>query len=360
MSRGEKEFGPGLDGDKGGGFRQAAGRMFGDGQNPLRWSLPLYRLAGIQVRVHVLYVLCVIGYLLSTLDHDAIGFWLMALAMAGLFVLVLLHEYGHCLACRRVGGEADEIIMWPLGGLASCRPPHEWRANLVTTLGGPLVNVLLWPILGVTLWQLAGWSSIVFNPFDPKTALGGLHLQSGGRTPYWLIGLWWLYYLNAVLLFFNVVPMFPMDGGRALQALLWRRHGEQAAARTVTTVGFGAAAVLFVFGAVFRDGQVMMAIAAFGAVACWFERRRLELLSTPDGGMVGLDLTGSLAPDAAQPPRSKPKAPSRGELKRKQREEEEQAEVDRILAKIAGTGMSSLTKAERRALERATERRRGR
>src|SRR5689334_8306909 len=89
------------------------------------WSLPLFTVPrwvpwvrGIHVRIHILYILVAISELLGALRQDAIGFQ-YALAMMGtLLVLVLLHEFGHCAACRLVGGQADEILMWPLGGLA--------------------------------------------------------------------------------------------------------------------------------------------------------------------------------------------------------------------------------------------------
>src|SRR5690606_8066625 len=109
--------------------------------NILSWSLPLYRLWGIQVRLHLLFIIFVAAELVRGASAGYFGH--SAMAMLGLFGLVLLHEYGHSFACRRVGGDADEILLWPLGGLAYCAPPHNWKANLVTTLGGPAVNVVL-------------------------------------------------------------------------------------------------------------------------------------------------------------------------------------------------------------------------
>lgn len=312
------------------------------------------------MRVHLIFVVMIIAELLWSMVHQTIGWPFMAMAMASLFLLVLLHEYGHCIACRRMGGTADQILMWPLGGLAFCEPPDGWKPAFVTTLGGPLVNAVLWPVLGAVLWWLAGPGAVIFNPFDPKTVMTGLHMGARVAAPYWLLAaLFWVYYTNAVLLVFNLVPMLPLDGGRLLRSLIWARRGETAASWASVTVGMVAAAVLFILGTVW-DQSTLVGIAILGAVVCWLERRRLRFAATAEVGIPGVDY-GKIGADASDEPRKPvPKEPSRGEVKRKQREEEEQAEVDGILAKIAGTGMSSLTKAERKALERATERRRGR
>src|ERR1051325_217595 len=93
-------------------------------------SLPLFTMprrvpaiGGIHVRIHITYILLIVGRLLSTLGKDGWPIKSVASTMGTLFLLVLLHEFGHCVACRRVGGDADEVLMWPLGGLAMCSPP---------------------------------------------------------------------------------------------------------------------------------------------------------------------------------------------------------------------------------------------
>src|SRR5262245_7806750 len=113
-------------------------------RDPMSWSIPLFRAFGIQVRLHILYIIITLGLVLRAVslmpDH-----WLdvVLVAVVLLFIAVLLHEFGHCFAARRVDGEADEILMWPLGGLAYCAVPHTPRANLITAVGGPLVNVAI-------------------------------------------------------------------------------------------------------------------------------------------------------------------------------------------------------------------------
>lgn len=345
-------------GSAGGFFR----RVFGDGENPLTWAVPLYRAWGIQVKIHIFFIILIIARLIWAIPQDRMGLWFVVIGMIALFVLVLLHEYGHCIACRRVGGTADQILMWPLGGLAMCSPPHNWRDDLITTVGGPGVNVLLWPVFGAALWIVlpsgAVMDALVFNPFRPELVIGGLRL-SDGTQPLWLIALWWFYYINIILLFLNVLlPMYPMDGARIVQAILWRRMGHRRATGIVVTAGLVTALVIFAFSLI-GDARYLMGLAVFGGIVCWIERRRLRMTEDPVlGGLPGYDfdkgylgMPGEEEPDLRR---------ERAEEKRRKKAEAEQAELDRILAKIAATGMASLTRAEKRWLERATQKRRAR
>lgn len=115
-----------------------------------------------------------------------------------LFSIVLLHEFGHALACRSVGGEADRIVLWPLGGAAFVNPPPRPGALLWSIAAGPLVNVV---ILGISIPLL-----ILYHG-DPsplgKFIVRGLFIQ------------------NLILLLFNLLPIYPLDGGQIVRALLW-------------------------------------------------------------------------------------------------------------------------------------------
>lgn len=332
-----------------GGFRDGVGRAFAE--DPLNWALPLYTAFGIRVRVHVVLILFAVAQLIyAALTPDTIGPGFMLLAIASLFLLVLAHEYGHCVACRRVGGEADDILMWPLGGLATCVPPERWGAHLVTTLGGPAVNVaLLVPLSGLVLLAGGGWEGVLFNPFFPAETIKGMSAPSDGA--FWvLVGVWWLHYMNLVLLAFNVlIPMYPLDGARIVHALLWKRLGLERATLIGVNVGIASAVVLVVFGMVTRE-TMLMGIGLFGGIVCWVERRRLTAPEELAGPAIDL----SAAFD--RPEREEP--PSKREAREIERRRRAQEEVDRILAKIAGSGMQSLSPRERRTLEQETARRR--
>jgi stage IV sporulation protein FB len=340
------------------GFRRGLRRVFGEGENPLTWSLPLYTAFGIRVRIHLFFVIWIVVELLQSMARSNIGWQFTGLGIAALFGLVLLHEYGHCYACRRVGGTADQILLWPLGGLASCLPPYGWKPDLITTVGGPAVNLVLWPLFGTLLAVLIPAGNIIpalfFNPFDPAQGLGEVRLTDGTQ-PMWLYAIWWLYYTNAVLFLFNVlVPMYPMDSGRILHALLWSRLGDRRALAITINVGFVVAVILFIVGMTGGNG-LLMGLALFGGITCWLEKRRLAMMDPVVGAYDFERGYQSLPREDETAKERKAKAAER----RRKEQEKEQAELDRILAKIAGSGMNSLTGAEKKWLQRATERRRG-
>lgn len=323
-------------------FRAMLARIFGDADNPMQWAVTLGSVAGIRVRLHVVFIIYVVAQLLfAGIARDSIGLGFTAITMAWLFVIVLLHEFGHCLACRWVGGEADDILMWPLGGLASVMPPDTPRAHLITTIGGPAVNALLLPVFALAMMAYGIGDRILFNPLDIGFALGGL---TWGQTALFLA-----HAVNLVILCFNLfVPVFPLDGGRILHALLWIRMGKRAAMDIALTVGFVGSIALGIFGLV-ANQTLLLGIAVFAGVTCFLERRTLRAAD---------DLTSPWAESAQwREEDEKPRGPSKKELKQRERERVDQEELDRVLAKIADEGMDSLSRAERRTLERATKKR---
>jgi Zn-dependent protease len=338
--------------DGGGGFGNAVRRIFGDGENPLSWALPLYTAWGIAVKVHIFYIVFIVIELIRSIPAGGMGLTYAAIWMATLFVLVLLHEYGHCIACRRVEGDADRILMWPLGGLAYCMPPHTWQAHLITAIGGPMVNVVLWPVLGVLLWLATGsLSSVIFNPFDWNLAFHSLATRADTQ-PLWLITLWFAYFMNAVLLGFNMLlPMYPMDAGRVLQTFIWRAKGYARSMRIATISGMVVAGILAVVAITMQE-MLLFAIALFGGITCWIEKRRIDVEGI--GEFEGYDFSrGYQGMPDARPARS-----GRAAERRRKREAREQAELERILDKIKTSGMGKLSKRERRFLERESKRRR--
>jgi Zn-dependent protease len=330
----------------GGGRWSGLQRLLGDGENPLAWGLPLYTAFGVRVKIHFLFLIYIAAMLIQAAFNGSLAF--QAGYMGILFGLVLLHEYGHCFACRRVGGEADQIVLWPLGGLAYCAPPHHWRAEFVTVVGGPAVNLVLLPVLAGAVWLVTGeFGAVVFNPFNPGHA-GAVAAVAAERfgVPFWVVaGLWMTHYVNFVLLAFNMlVPMFPMDAGRMVQALMWRKMGYGRSMDIAVTVGLAAAIALGVIAIV--SGQtLLLGVAIFGGITCWTERQRLRFLAT--GGIVEDDFI----PVA-------PREPTRADRRREAREREHFQRVERILDKIKHDGMASLSRGERKTLEKETRRQR--
>jgi stage IV sporulation protein FB len=352
---------------EGGGFRRAMRRIFVEGDNFYGWSFPLFTvprwvpgLRGIEVRIHLLFVVFVIAQLIWPLTRDSVGFAFAAFSMFTLWTLVLLHEFGHCLACRLVGGEADRVLLWPLGGLAMCRPPHRWKASLITTLGGPGVNFVLIPVFGGLILLLGGgWGAIVFNPFNP-TAVWINEPWFVYDTAYWRYFLWSAYYVNLLLFSFNMLlVMYPMDAGRIVQELLWWRIGYRKSMLIATNLGLVMAFVVGAFALMSRPTQsTLFAIAVFGGITCFNQRRMLAVMEDEPGWAYDTDKGhGGFGDDPATAAQQKA---YKAALKRQQKEAETQREVDRILDKIRDKGMQSLSGRERAILKDATERGKGR
>jgi Zn-dependent protease len=163
------------------------------------YSLPLGRYFGINVRLHFTFLL----YAFSRVsDYGHVGFGLTY--VGGLYFSILLHEFGHALAARWCDGDATDILLWPLGGLAFVRPAFNPTAHLITTVAGPFVTLVLW----LCFWGAMNLLTLVFP-------------SPTGVIPYvyWFCGE--MRELNLWLLIFNLIPAFPMDGGRILRDTLW-------------------------------------------------------------------------------------------------------------------------------------------
>ena len=148
-----------------------------------------------------------------------------ALEYLGLFAMVTLHEFGHALACRQTGGQAERIFLWPLGGIAFVSPPPRAGAMLWSIAAGPLVNVALVPILtfAQSAAARAGWVNTNLDAYLVLT---------------------WLWRINLALLVFNLLPIYPLDGGQILRALLWFPFGQIRSLFIATAIGFVGGAVL--------------------------------------------------------------------------------------------------------------------
>lgn len=346
-----------------------ARRTFGGGgDNPMTWSLPIGSLFGITVRVSLIYILWMV---LRLVQAKSIGWTYELWSLGSLFVLVLLHEFGHCLACRRVGGEADNILMWMCGGLASCRPPHNWRAALITTIGGPAVNVVLLPVFAGAMLALgAPLRALLFFPFglDGGAALGeawhaALSSLLDRGLPVWLIyALFTLHVANAGLLLFNLcLVFFPFDGGRIVQELLWRRYGYGKSMWLATGFGLIGAAVIGLLALFTRDFQLLL-IAGFGGFTCYTQRQQLRFIGEGQGDMGlsegGWDGGGESWKVGPSTSRASQKAAEKARKQAQQARaaaEAESAELDRILAKIKEKGMASLSGREQAFLRKTSQ-----
>jgi len=348
-------------------------------RDPFSWSIPTVRLFGIHVRVHLLFPLVAVGLILrAAYAKDAVsGGWIDASILMGLlFLSVLLHEFGHCFGARWVGGDASEVLMWPLGGLASVEVPNTPRANFITTLAGPAVNVILC-LLALTALQVVHEPHLQphWNPFNylGRDQTGDVPLSTwGGSTvhvsPYGSAALLaWFFWCNYFLALINLLLIgFPLDGGRLLQCALWPYVGYRQATLSAVFAGFVTMFVVGLYAIVVND-MLPLALAIFIYVAC--KQQWIILETGGEESVFGYDFSQgytSLERDqpAAAPPKPKlswwQRWKQRRAANRMQREQErreaDEARMDQLLEKISAQGMGSLTEEERRFMKLFSDR----
>lgn len=209
-------------------------------------SIHLFRFKGIDVFLHWSWFLIAVFEIQSRSGRYTSIAWNI-LEYLVLFAIVLTHEFGHALACRQVKGIADHIVLWPLGGVAYVNPPPRPGATLWSIAAGPLVNVALLPVLWGLFSVSTGW---------------------GGVDPNFRRFLYSIAWINTGLLIFNILPIFPLDGGQILRALLWFPFGRARSLMIATIIGFIGVAAFLLFA--FRSGSLWIgAIAIFMLLNCW-------------------------------------------------------------------------------------------
>jgi Zn-dependent protease len=211
-------------------------------------SIRLFRLAGIDVFLHFSWFLVAAYEIESRKGRYSSVTW-NVLEYLALFLIVLMHEFGHALACRQVGGRADQIVLWPLGGVAYVDPPPRPGATLWSIAAGPLVNVALMPVLFVlvTLGRSSGWADAMPDLYRLVRAV---------------------LYMNLGLLIFNILPIYPLDGGQILRALLWFVLGRGRSLMVATILGLIGTAG-FIGLALWRQDIWLGAISLFVLMNCW-------------------------------------------------------------------------------------------
>lgn len=214
----------------------------------MRGSYRLGQAFGIGVFVHWSFAL-LLGYVvLSTLGSG--GGWVIALNSA-IFVLavfgcVLLHEFGHSLAARRYGIGTHDITLLPIGGVARLESiPEDPKQELVIAVAGPAVNVVIAAVLSLL--------AVVLKVPVPVT---GMAMVSDAAILHGLIS------ANIILVIFNMIPAFPMDGGRVLRAFVAMRKGTLAATEIAAKIG-KVMAVLMCVGAIYLKAPFLFLTAAF-------------------------------------------------------------------------------------------------
>jgi Zn-dependent protease len=211
-------------------------------------SIHLFRLFGIDVFLHWSWFL-VAAYEISSRKGSYSSITWNVVEYLALFLIVTMHEFGHALACRQVGGTADHIVLWPLGGVAYVNPPQRPGATLWSIAAGPLVNVGLLVILFVTGNLSHGSAWLAASP--------DLHAL--------LRAIW---EINLGLLIFNILPIYPLDGGQILRSLLWFVLGRARSLMAAAVIGLLGAAG-FILLAIKIQSIWIGAIAVFVLMNSW-------------------------------------------------------------------------------------------
>lgn len=341
-------------------------------RDPMSWSIPVFRLFGIQVKVHIFFIVFAIGLFLRqlTLLQYQNVWWLdmFLLSFVVLFASVLLHEFGHCFGARYVGGDAREILIWPLGGLAYTEVPHRPGALFVTVAAGPAVNVLIC-LVCVTAIVASGFVPSLNPLADPHRA--ELTNYRDGRvytSPYmvklyktgtekeeptykeltekmkeyeqanktrlpkptdtdefakaaasmgydravasgWLIWLYRIFWLNLILFLFNMLPAYPLDGGQLLQSVVWARTDHRRGVVVAAYTGM-AFAIVFLIVSMAANESMFLALSLFMLYSASMKLAQLEA----DEGPFGYDFSAgytSLEKDDEPAPRPKRPGPIR-------------------------------------------------
>lgn len=229
----------------------------------------LFRAFGIQVSLHWTWFL--LAYYRFQEGKDAYDqpAWKVA-EIVSLFGIVLLHEFGHSLACRSVGGQADQIILWPFGGIAFVQPPHRPGAFLWSIAAGPLVNVALFPVFFAVKY-FAIHSGIISIDSDEDYFIK------------------MIYRINLGLLVFNILPIYPLDGGQIFQSILWFFIGYPKS--VIVAAGLGLLAGVGVAIYAFTNGEMWLGFIAFFLLSqSWrsFQRAREILKYEKQQGRDGV------------------------------------------------------------------------
>lgn len=234
----------------------------------MSWSIPIGTVKGTVIRLHLTFLLFLLW--IGVVHHARGG---PAAAFEGvlfvvlLFLCVLLHEFGHIFAARRYGVATPDVTLLPIGGVARLeRIPEEPGQELVVALAGPAVNLVIAGLLYLVLGGVVPAEGMAIH--DPRVDM-----------------LARLAAVNLFLVVFNLIPAFPMDGGRVLRAFLAYRLGYGRATQIAATIGQGLAFLLGILG-LLNGNPFLLFIAVFVYLAASSEAHAVQMRETARGIIV--------------------------------------------------------------------------
>jgi Zn-dependent protease/CBS domain-containing protein len=234
----------------------------------MRWSLNLGSVAGTAIRIHVTFLLFLIWLgAIYYRQGGAEAAWQGTIFIVLIFLCVLLHELGHVFAARYYGVPTSDVTLWPFGGIASMeRMPDKPGQELVVALAGPAVNVVI--AAGLLLWL--GPRLDPANLTQIENPAVSMAAKVAGA--------------NIILVLFNMIPAFPMDGGRVLRAVLAMRMGNARATELAATIGQGFAVVFGILGIFYNPMLIIIAVFIF--LAASGEAAQAQLRAVAQGTLV--------------------------------------------------------------------------
>jgi stage IV sporulation protein FB len=322
----------------------------------MNWSFKIFTIFRIPVLVHWTLPLFMAGQFIGDLANTPEGYHGIVLkyslaSMALLFIQVLTHELGHCWGARRVGEHAEQILLWPLGGLAYVGHTEDPRRDWIITIAGPAVTVL-WALISAGGLLAMGFQ-LTLDSFNPL----GSWWPAGARD-----FLPWLLATNlrmsVVLAAFNLlVPAYPLDGCRLLLGFLTVRIGPGPAMRTTAMIAIPTGVVIAMLG--FWKNSVLVILlgiwVTIQSIALYRQAHQAGEFGESSYSGRGYVIRDEKRKEGFFQRRRREKR-ERALARRDAEEAELRAKVDELLDKVNRNGIASLTPAERKTLEDASSR----
>jgi Zn-dependent protease/CBS domain-containing protein len=222
-------------------------------------------ISGIPIRLHFTFLLLIIWLAVSGIGNGGAG---MALVVLGLFFCVALHELGHSLVAQRYGYTVRDITLYPIGGVAAIEGSPTPRHELFIALAGPMVNVVIAAVLGVALMAMGRLP-------QGQTAAALMHQVESDPVLF-------LFSANITLVVFNMIPAFPMDGGRVLRALLGMKLGKARATLIAARVGQFVAILMGLYGLGVFNGRQHLGLMLIALFVFFGANQEVQVETTRD------------------------------------------------------------------------------
>ncbi|MGC3969375.1 MAG: hypothetical protein QM775_19050 [Pirellulales bacterium] len=329
-------------------------------RNVLSWNVSLGRWADVQVRLHVAFLVLITAVLhLCTGPAATREFGPALWGLTILFLSVVAHEFGHCVAVWRSGGRIEQVVLGPWGGLTYLHPTRERQTELLIAVAGPAMNLALCAAATLTLVVLRQPVGEVFRPLS-------LPELDDGRAFVQVIAL--VAWINALIVLVNLLPAFPLDGARALRTVLRPMYGFRTAVVITGRCGFATSLGLIVAAWFLRQefDKASLACTLLGMFLYFSDREEVDRLHDREQADDDeFEERYDEEDDDVPPPRRRRTGPLRRWIAQRREErlarrlEQERAEeslVDEVLVRLHTLGPAALSATDRALLERVSAR----